>query len=94
MTFTNKGGGNVSAYCTCPAGQNGMYCKHRFGILSGQSDGIVSGNESDIPSVQAWLPGSDIDRAMDDVRKAEAAADAAKRALTASKKALALAMMD
>jgi len=63
------------------------------GILAGQTDGIVSGNESDIPAVQAWLPGADIKWAIDGVRKAEDIAEAAKRALTASKQALARAMM-
>lgn len=23
-------GNNLSAHCTCPAGENGQYCKHRF----------------------------------------------------------------
>lgn len=50
VTF-KKVGGNLSAYCTCPAGENGMYCKHRFNILEGSTKGIVSGNEADVQIV-------------------------------------------
>lgn len=34
--------GSLTAYCSCPAGINGMYCKHRSQIFLGNSDGIVS----------------------------------------------------
>ena len=44
-------GTNLSAYCTCPAGVNGQYCKHRFAIMAGEAIGIVSGNESDVATV-------------------------------------------
>jgi uncharacterized Zn finger protein len=44
VTFRRKGN-NLSAYCTCPAGENGQYCKHRFRILAGCDDGIVSENK-------------------------------------------------
>ncbi len=71
VRFVNRGAGNISACCTCPAGQNRMYCKHRFGIFGGQRKGIVFGNESDVSTVQGWLPGSDIEAAMKEVQKAE-----------------------
>jgi hypothetical protein len=32
--------------CTCTAGLNGLPCKHRIGILSGQASGIVKGDIS------------------------------------------------
>jgi uncharacterized Zn finger protein len=31
VTFRKKGN-NLSAYCTCPAGENGQYCKHRIEV--------------------------------------------------------------
>jgi len=33
-----RNGANLSAYCTCPAGENGMYCKHRIRILQGLAE--------------------------------------------------------
>ena len=47
VTF-KKSDSNLSAYLTCPAGENGMYCKHRFRILSGETKGIVRGNENEV----------------------------------------------
>lgn len=37
VTF-KKNGSNLSAYCTCPAGENCQFCKHRFRMaLSGNN---------------------------------------------------------
>lgn len=84
-------GSNLSAYCSCPAGENGMYCKHRFGILSGEADGIVSGNEKDVSMIESWLPGSDVEKAMREVALAEHRLEEAKKAVTSAKKILAAA---
>ena len=35
VKFLKRSEKNLSAYCTCPAGDNGQYCKHRFSILEG-----------------------------------------------------------
>jgi uncharacterized Zn finger protein len=88
VTF-KKDGSNLSAYCSCPAGENGMYCKHRFRILSGEAEGIVSGNEKDVSMVEGWLPGSDVERAMREVALAERRLEEAKKAVTSAKKILA-----
>lgn len=89
-----KNGDNLTAHCTCPAGENGQYCKHRFNILSRSTKGIVSGNLSDVHTVASWLPGSDVEKAMTDVKEAEKAFDTAKKTLSAFKKKLAISMMD
>ena len=50
VTF-RKTGNNLSAYCTCPAGENGQHSKHRMNILRGITSGIVSGNEAKVQVV-------------------------------------------
>ena len=91
VTFT-KEGNNLNAYCTCPAGENGQYCKHRFGILDGSTKGIVSGNESQVPKVVGWLVGTDVEAAIREMRKAEKEYEAAKKNLSAVKIVVAKAM--
>lgn len=90
----HKSGNNLSAYCTCAAGSNGQYCKHRFNILDGIIDGVVSGNETDVITVGRWLEGSDVEAALHRVRAAETEVAEAKVRLSAAKKALAAAMRD
>ncbi len=97
VTF-NKNGNNLTAHCTCPAGQVGQYCKHRFGILKGISKGIVSGNESQVITVADWLPGTDVEIALNEVEEAEKVYEMEvkklKKVLTGYKKKLARALMD
>jgi len=83
-----KNDSNLSAYCTCPAGDNGQYCKHRFNILGGITDGIVSANELDVKVVTSWLTGTDVEAALNDVMDAEEQFETAKRNLTSAKKNL------
>jgi len=87
VTF-KKDGNNLSGFCTCPAGDNGQYCKHRFNILGGLTEGIVSGNEADVQLVAAWLPGTDVEAAMNAVMDAEEKCELAKRELSSAKKRL------
>lgn len=87
-----KAGGNLSAHCTCPAGENGQYCKHRFRILDGSTEGIVSENGEQVPTVVAWLPGTDVAAAMKTVIAAELEFERAKKVVTSAKKDLAAAM--
>ena len=93
VTF-NKNNSNLSAYCTCPAGENGMYCKHRTRILSGETKGIVSGNEGAVASVVTWLPGTDVEKAIREVELMEQRLEEAKKAVTLAKKRLAAAFRD
>lgn len=87
-----KSESTVSATCTCQAGAMGQVCKHRVSILSGGKDGIVSGNESEIPVVISWLPGSSIAAAMSAIAEAEAEFDKIKKRVAAAKKQLSTAM--
>lgn len=93
VTFS-KSGKNFSAYCTCPAGKNGQYCKHRFGILTGSSINVISTNANDVSRVSAWLPGSNVEEAWVEVKRLEYEADLIKAQLSCAKKNLAMAMRD
>lgn len=59
-----KHGDALLAYCTCPAGEFGTYCKHRFQILNGSKKGIVSSNESQVQEVVGWFKGSRLEEVM------------------------------
>ena len=94
VTFENRGGGNLAAFCTCPAGQAGQYCKHRLSILAGSTANIVSGNEPEVQLVAAWLKGSDVERCLHALHEAEQNLEAAKRGVTRAKQAVAQALRD
>jgi uncharacterized Zn finger protein len=87
-------GSNLSAYCTCPAGENGMYCKHRIRILQGLVEGIVSENTTDVQRVVEWLIGTDVDQALQTVNALEKEADSIKSALSEAKRALSRCFLD
>lgn len=93
VTF-QKNGNKLSAYCNCPAGDNGQYCKHRFNILGGIIDGIVSGNEPDVEIVILWLTGTDVEAALNDVKDAEELFESARLKLSTAKKQLAKAFQN
>ena len=92
--YFSKSGNNLTAHCTCPAGENGLYCKHRFRILAGKTEGIVSDNKEDVKIVQSWLKGSDVEEAMNYVLEMEKEVEKAKKKHSAAKKKLARAMND
>lgn len=94
VVFVKRSDTNLSAYCSCPAGKNGQYCKHRFNILDGATKGIVSDNLDDVKVVQSWLQGTDIEAALIKMRELEAEAVKIKKALSAAKKEVAKAMRD
>jgi uncharacterized Zn finger protein len=93
VTFV-KDGGNLSTSCTCPAGTFRQYCKHRFAILAGIADGIVSENAADVAVIKRWLAGTDVQSAMQELVAAQAAYDEAGRKLSAAKKKVARALAD
>jgi hypothetical protein len=72
----------------------GQYCKHRLGVLGGDSSGIVSGNAQEVSTVVSWLAGSDVEKTLRSLAEAEVELDAAKKRVAAAKKAMARAMAD
>lgn len=94
VTFVKRDGNNLSAYCTCPAGENGIYCKHRFRILDGKDEGIISNNKDDIAIVLSWLKGSDIEHAINELKIAEKNYEKAKNDLSKAKKMVAYSFLN
>jgi uncharacterized Zn finger protein len=94
VLFRRRPDANLSAYCNCPAGENGMHCKHRIRILQGLVDGIVSKNLADVQEIVKWLPGTDVEENLRTVLTLEKEADRIKTALSAAKHALARCLLD
>lgn len=94
VKFVKRSSENLSAYCTCPAGENGQYCKHRFSILDGKTDGIVSENTDQVKIIISWLPGTDLEVALNEMKRLEVEAAKVKKELSAAKKEVAKAMRD
>ncbi|MBJ9620489.1 SWIM zinc finger family protein [Burkholderia multivorans] len=92
LTFESDGN-RIVAFCTCPAGENGTYCKHRLSILTGTDPGIVSGNVDQIESVKSWLPGSHLALHMAELAEAERSLEQAKSVVANAKKKLSATMM-
>lgn len=82
----------LNAFCTCPAGENGQYCKHRLAILGGDSSAIVSDNMDKVSLVSSWLSGTDLEEALALLLDAEREHDIAKKHLAVAKKNVAKAM--
>lgn len=93
VTF-KKSDSNLSAYCTCPAGENGQFCKHRFRILDGCGDGIVSNNKDEVMIVKSWLTGTDVEAALNEVAEKERVFEKIKQDLSAAKKRVTRLMKD
>jgi hypothetical protein len=89
-----KTGSNLSAFCTCPAGINGQYCKHRFRILDGDSTGIISNNLEDVKIVASWMTGSDIEVPIKRMKELELNLRKIEAELSIIKKQVAKAMRD
>ena len=94
VVFVRRSQTNLSAHCSCPAGENGKCCKHRFAILDGVQNGLVSSNADDIKIVQSWLSGTDVEKALLKMRALEKEAEKIKRELSSAKHDLAKAMRD
>lgn len=78
-------GANLNAYCTCAAGSNGQYCKHRFRILSGNPEGVVAPDLSKLRAAVDWLVDTDVESALRGLIAAEDQLVAAKMTLTQAK---------
>jgi uncharacterized Zn finger protein len=87
-----KDGDSLTAICSCPAGQYSNFCKHRISILEGRFGAITSDNSDQAPQVVAWLAGTDVEAALEELRAAEKDPESDRKALNAAKRKLAQAM--
>ena len=86
--------GNVSAYCSCQAGQNGLHCKHRLGLLSGNPVGLVGNRNIDVETVLSWVRGSDIETIIVQLQESEKQMENLKTQIAKLKRSFAKAMSD
>jgi len=84
-----KVGSKFSAHCSCPAGQNGQFCKHRSRIMASSSEDVISGNEVEIPIVVSWIKGTNVEANLAEISRLEIELEKTKSALAKAKKALA-----
>lgn len=87
-----KDGDSLTALCTCPAGNFSNVCKHRVAILDGKAGAVLDDDKSKVSKVVEWLPGTDVEAALLELRKVESDKAADKGALVAAKRKLARAM--
>lgn len=87
-----KDGDSLTALCNCPAGSHGNFCKHRINILDGKKSGITTDNTDQVSQVVEWLAGTDVEKALAEVRAIEKNKDSDKAELSAAKRRLARAM--
>lgn len=82
-------GDRAQATCTCPAGGQGTWCKHRTALLDGDVTALRSANAGEVATVKDRLVGTSLGEAYARWVAAEDHAVAAKKAADAAKKALA-----
>jgi DNA polymerase III subunit epsilon len=66
-----KTNGHFRMTCTCEAGQNGFYCKHRDQLLNGVVDNVLSDNAADVEELFALLKDTEADRLFNYFREIE-----------------------
>ncbi|MDE1901492.1 MAG: SWIM zinc finger family protein [Alphaproteobacteria bacterium] len=71
LVIFERKGNHLNAMCSCPAGKNGQYCKHRLGLLAGDVTNLVSNNASDVSKLPDMLKDSDVQTAMEHLQQAE-----------------------
>lgn len=87
-----KDGESLTALCNCPAGSFGNLCKHRVMILDGKFDAITSENADMAPKIAEWLAGTDVEKALTELRNAEKSGEHSKDEIMSLKRKLAKVM--
>lgn len=85
-------GENINGYCSCPAGENGMYCKHRFSLMDGVVDDLISENTNDVERLKELMAGTDVEKVYIEVLAVQAEYNQLDARLKALKRALAQSM--
>lgn len=82
----------LRAFCSCPAGLHGQYCKHRIHLLQGVMDSVVEGNVEQLTVLAEWLRHSSLRFALQQFDEAELALELASQRVVAARKAVSAAM--
>jgi len=90
-TFEREGE-NLNAFCTCPDGRNGNYCKHRFALIDGNRSIVVSNNAEQVDELPDMIAGTDVETALVALSEAIESYQQAEERLVEKQLALALAM--
>lgn len=86
--IAEKSASKLTFKCSCEAGSKGSHCKHRFALLAGQPDAILSGNEQDLILLHTMLAGSSIDTRFRKICQLEIEKERIDTQLKAEKKAI------
>ena len=86
VEFIKNGDGSLSVRCSCPAGDTGMHCKHRIGLLTGDTKDLVSRNKPELETVYAWLRGTALEKCLAEYLRLEKELESMKRQLNKAKK--------
>jgi hypothetical protein len=87
-----RDGDNLNAFCTCPDGRAGSYCKHRFALIDGNRNIVVSDNAHQVDDLPEMIAGTDVELALIALTEAIESFEDAETALAAAKRNLATAM--
>jgi uncharacterized Zn finger protein len=91
VTFKRQGTA-LTADCTCQAAINGLHCKHRLNLLTGETAQIVSDNKREVEVVLSWLKGTDLESLIAKVSETEKVFEKTKKELANLKKKLSKAL--
>lgn len=84
-----RSGDKLSTSCTCSAGQNKQHCKHRISLLEGDLSNVVGDTSRvNLSQLSELVRGTDVERAIAEMRSAEKSQLAAQIHLKQVKKAL------
>ncbi len=90
-TFEREGD-NLNAFCTCPDGRSGNYCKHRFALIDGNHDIVVSNNAQEVDELLEMVSGTDVETALVALSEAIETYQQAEERLIEAQNGLAMAM--
>lgn len=85
VRFERKGSA-LLAFCTCQAGQNSQFCKHRIAILDGDVSNVTSSNASEASSLKDMLSDTPLAQALAELAVAVAQQEEATTKLKQAKK--------
>lgn len=87
-----RDGDNLNAFCTCPDGHAGNYCKHRFALIDGNQNIVVSNNAEEVDDLPEMIAGTDVETALVALSEAAENYQQAETQLTEAQHELARAM--